>query len=377
MSLPLRRATFYLAFGSAASILFSIAISQILLGLSLASLLLSGQPLRFPPLRAPLALFFGITVIAVLASGDPRAGTPQIRKFFVFAMLLVVFSAFETVKQVRALLFCWAGVGLCSALQGIAQFLHRRHEENSYAYLLDGRITGFASHWMTFGGEEMIVLSMLAGFVLFSRGPAVKIFGWPVVGILLTGVTLGMTRCIFLLGVPCGLTYLLWQRRRILVVGAAAVALAGGAVVPRAIRERAISVFQPHGRSDSSAHRAMCRLVGWQMIKAHPWLGLGPEQIAKQFDRYVPAAVPRPLPRGWYGHLHNVCLQYAAERGIFALLCILWLIAKAARDFLKYLRHPALDPEVKAVLHGAIAVTIAILAEGLFEYNLGDRKSVV
>src|ERR1022692_282812 len=83
MSLPLRRATFYLAFGSAASILFSIAISQILLGLSLASLLLSGQPLRFPPLRAPLALFFGITAIAVLASGDPRAGTPQIRKFFV------------------------------------------------------------------------------------------------------------------------------------------------------------------------------------------------------------------------------------------------------------------------------------------------------
>jgi len=162
MSLPLRRATFYLAFGSAASVLFSIAISQILLGPSLAFLLLSGQPLRFPPSRAPLALFFGITVIAVLASGDPRAGTPQIRKFFVFAMLLVVCSTFETVKQVRALLFCRAGVGLFSALQGIAQFLQRRHEENSYVYLLDGPITGFASHWMTFWGEEMRARSLRA-----------------------------------------------------------------------------------------------------------------------------------------------------------------------------------------------------------------------
>jgi hypothetical protein len=99
MPLSLKRATFYLAFGSAVGILFSIAISQILLGFCLAALLLSGQPLRFPPLRAPLALFFGITIIAVLASVDPRAGTPQIRKFFVFAILLAICSTFETVRH--------------------------------------------------------------------------------------------------------------------------------------------------------------------------------------------------------------------------------------------------------------------------------------
>src|SRR5271165_1251692 len=119
MMLSLRRATLYLAFGSAVSILFSIAISQILLALSLAALPLSGQALRFPPLRAPLALFFVITVVAVLASGDPHAGTPQIRKFFVFAILLVIYSTFETIRQVRSLLFAWAGVGLLSALLGM------------------------------------------------------------------------------------------------------------------------------------------------------------------------------------------------------------------------------------------------------------------
>ena len=79
--------------------------------------------------------------------------------------------------------------------------------------------------------------------------------------------------------------------------------------------------------------------VGWEMVKAHPWLGLGPEEIAAQFDRYI----PRPLPRGWYGHLHNIYLQYAAERGIFALAAILWLIARQARDFLGSLRR-ASDP---------------------------------
>jgi putative inorganic carbon (hco3(-)) transporter len=370
----LRQASFLLAFGSAVSIIFSIAISQILLGLSLAAVLLSGQPLRFPPLRAPLGLFFAITIAAVLASADPLTGTPQIRKFFVFAIVLVIYSTFETVGQIRALMVAWVGVGLLSALLGMVQFAHRRHEENSYAYLLDGRITGFASHWMTFGGEEMIVLLMLAAFVLFGSSRAVKLAGWPVLAALIATVILGMTRSIFLLGVPAGLSYLLWRRRRILVLAAVAATLAGAAVAPRAIRERVISVFRPHGDVDSNSHRVICRLAGWEMVKAHPWLGLGPEQIGKQFESYVPAAVPRPLPRGWYGHLHNIYLQYAAERGVFGLLCILWLIGKAASDFLRQLRQPALDPEVKAVLHGAIAVTVAILAEGFFEYNLGDSE---
>ncbi|MEI9976240.1 MAG: O-antigen ligase family protein [Ignavibacteriota bacterium] len=376
MQYVLRRASFFLAFGAAVSILFSIAVSQILLALALACLLTSGERLRFPPLLAPLAAFFVITVIAVLASADPHGGLPQIRKFFVFAILLVVYSTFENMRQVLALLISWAAIGLFSGLMGMVQFAHRRQELNTYDFLLDGRITGFASHWMTFGGEEMIVLLMLAALVLFSGRRMIRIVGWPVLAVLIASVTLGMTRSVFLLGVPLGLTYLLWRRRRVLVFVAAAAMAVGVAIGPPAVRERAISIFRPHGvmDSNSNAHRAVCRIVGWEMVKAHPWLGLGPEQIAKQFNRYVPASVPQPLPRGWYGHLHNVYLQYAAERGIFALMCILWLIGKAAADFLKCLRRPALDPDVRAVLHGAVAAILAVLAEGFFEYNLGDSE---
>ena len=372
----LKRAGFYLAFGSAVSILFSIAISQILLGLSLAAVLASGEVLRFPPIRLPLAAFCVITVVAVLASPDPYGGTPQIRKFFVFAILLVICSTFKTLREVRHLIFAWTGTALLSGLFGIAQFAHRRQEANTYAFLLDGRITGFASHWMTFGGEEMVVLLMLASLTLFSRQRMVRVLGWPILGGLLVAVTLGMTRSIFLLGVPAGLTYLLWRRRRILVVAATIAMAIGAALSPAAIRERALSVFRPHADldSNSNAHRAICRIAGWEMVKAHPWLGLGPEQISKQFNRYVPATVPRPLPPGWYGHLHNVYLQYAAERGIFGLLSMLWLIGRVAADFLKHLRRDTLDPEVRAVLHGAIATIIAVLAEGMFEYNLGDSE---
>ncbi len=369
-----KRAGFFFAFGSAASILFSIAVSQILLGLALAALLVSGAKLRFPPIGRPLALLVAITLAAVAVSADPFGGTPQIRKFFVFAILLVVYSTFDSIRQVRALVLTWSVAGLLSGAVAIAQFLQRRHEASDYAYVLDGRITGFAGHWMTFGGEEMIVLLMLASFLLFASGWRGQLAGWPVLGVLLAAITLGMTRCVYLLGVPAGMACLLWRRRRLLVVAALGAALIGAVVAPGVVKERAMSVLRPHGDMDSNAHRAVCRATGWEMIQAHPWLGLGPEQIGKQFDRYVPASVPRPLPHGWYGHLHNVYLQYAAERGVFGLLALLWFIGKAAADFLRTLRRSSLAPEVRAVLQGALATIAAILAEGLFEYNLGDSE---
>lgn len=375
----LRRTSFYLAFGSAVSILLSIAVSQILLALSLAALLLSGEKLRFPPIRVPLAFFLVITVAALLASADPQGGLPQIRKFFVFSIALVICSSFKTIWHVRALILAWATAGLLSAVLGFAQFEHRRQEAmeqhaNNYGFFLDGRITGFTSHWMTFGGEEMIVVLMLASYVLFSNRRSIKLFAWPVLVALLTVIALSMTRSIFLLGVPAGLSYLLWHRRRILVMAALAAMAIGFALAPRAIQERAISVFRPHADLDSNAHRRICRIVGWEMIKAHPWLGLGPEQVGRQFNSYVPTTVPRPLPHGWYGHLHNIYLQYAAERGVFGLLSLLWLIGKVVREFARYLSDRTLDPELKAVLHGAIAVILAVLAEGFFEYNLGDSE---
>jgi putative inorganic carbon (hco3(-)) transporter len=318
-------------------------------------------------------------VAALLLSGDPQGGTPQIRKFFVFGIVLVIYSTFKTIRQVQGLVLVWAGIGSLSALLGLTQFFARRSEAveqhaEYYGFYLDRRITGFASHWMTFGGEEMIVVLMLASFLIFSYKRQWKPYVWPLLVLLCVSITLGMTRSIFLLGVPLGLSYLLWSRRRPLVLAIPVIATIGAAAAPSTVRERILSVIQPHDNLDSNAHRAVTRVVGWEMVKAHPWFGLGPEQIGPQFAKYIPDRVRRPLPNGWYGHLHNIYLQYAAERGIPGLLSILWLIGKALLDFLRYLKRRLVIAEARFVLHGCIAVIVAILAEGFFEYNLGDSE---
>ncbi len=372
------RAPFYLTCGALLSILFSIAVSQILLGAALAALLLSREKLRLPPIQLPLALFITGTIISWFFSGDMRDGLPQIRKFFVFFVLLVVYSTFRKVAEIRAITLLWAAVATLSALFSLWQFWQKYHESqelhrNFYQFYIAQRITGFMSHWMTFGGEEMIVLLMLAAYLFFSNERRWKLAGWLCAGVLVLSMVLGFTRSIFLLGFPIGLLYLCWFWHKWLVAAAPVVALLAFLVSPTALKERVRSTIQP-SRLDSNKFRLVTARTGLEMIRAHPWLGLGPEQIKYQFDRWVPADIPRPLPDGFYGHLHNIYLQYAAERGIPTMLAMMWLIGKVLWDFAGALRAKLVSTEARFVLHGAIAAILAILAEGFLEFNLGDSE---
>ena len=124
---------------------------------------------------------------------------------------------------------------------------------------------------------------------------------------------------------------------------------------------------------DSNQFRVVCWRTGLAMIKAHPLLGLGPEVVHRDFMDWVPADIPRPLPHGWYGHLHNIYLHYAAERGIPTALALIAALLMMLRDFGRAVRRlgPGRDDR-RFLLHGAIATVIAAMVSGLFELNLGD-----
>ncbi len=370
-----RRAAYVLTAGSAVSILFYIAVSQILMALAFAALLASREPIRFPPLRLPLLLFFLGTVLSLVFSDDPRAGAPQIRKFYVFLIVLLAASVYSSLAKIRTTVLLWGGVAALSALRSFGQFAQKLHEsaiEHVYFYqfYVGERITGFMSHWMTFGGEEMIVLLMLAAFLLFAPPSKWKVPSGVACVLLAVSMLLGLTRGIWL-GTAAGSVYLLWfWRPRLLLALPPLIAML---LVFAPIRERVVSVFRPHGDLDSNQFRVVVWRTGLKMIEAHPWFGLGPEEVKAELPRYIPADIPRPLPSGWYGHLHNIYLHYAAERGIPVMLVLMWFLGKIGYDFARSLRGGP-PPEVRWVLHGALAVLIAVLVEGFFELNLGDSE---
>jgi putative inorganic carbon (hco3(-)) transporter len=382
-----------LAMASVVAILFSIALSQILLGLALAVVLCAPEPLRMPPFRLPLLLLFSWTLLSAIHSEHFVQGLPQIRKFYVYATLLVVCTAFRSARQVVTMVWLWAAVAVASSLVAFFQLATRYRQAraegaNYYEYFLDARLHGFAGHWMTFGGELMIVSLLLLSAALWEQRRIARVAAFSCLPLLWASLALGLTRSVFLVGVPAGAAYLLAAWRRWTVILIPAVIGFAALVMPFQVRERIVSVLQPHGTDDSNSRRIILVRTGLHMIADHPILGVGPEQVGRDFLAYVPPDVPRPLPRGWYGHLHNTFLQFAAERGIPALLLVLWILCRALWDLTRevrrrqvrtHLRQSLGDVSLEAgpeqwIFHGAVAVTLGVIAEGCFEHNLGDSE---
>jgi putative inorganic carbon (HCO3(-)) transporter len=371
----------WLAFASSAVIVVGIAPSQILLGSSLAALLISGVTLRLPPIKLPLGLFLLGTLIAVALSSNPMAAFPQIKKLYVFSQLPVVYTLLRGTKIARWLVLTWAVCGAASAVLGVAQFgikasqIHEAHRDLYSTYVRE-RITGFMSHWYTFSVEEMLILLMLSSFLLFSPTARRHMWLWGTLGIAMgMGILLAETRAVWI-ATMIGAAYLVWRWRPLMTLSVPVILAAGFLAAPPSIRQRAVSIVRP-GVDDSNAFRAILVRTGMRMIEDHPWFGLGPEMPRRQFMEYLPADTPRPLPAGSYMHLHNIYLEYAAERGVPVLLAFLWLIGKILWDFLRGVRKlPAGRNDRKFLLHGGIAVVIALLVEGMTDVNFADSEDL-
>ena len=147
------------------------------------------------------------------------------------------------------------------------------------------------------------------------------------------------------------------------------------AFAPSQMTDRLYSSFRiKHLRHDSAATEASLlsnrdRLAmvrsGFRIIKDDPLTGVGPDMIIKVYAYYRDPNAVQQLN----SHLHNVPLQIAAERGLPALAIWLWFIFTLLRDFVRKRKgaYPALS-------NGALAVTVAMVAAGFFEYNFGDSE---
>ncbi|HLH01788.1 MAG TPA: O-antigen ligase family protein [Bryobacteraceae bacterium] len=360
------------AIAAAGLIQISIAASQIFLGLGIALLLVFERRLPFPRIWIPLAALLFWTMLADLLDPDPWLGRAQIKKFFVFLFIPLIYSVFrEQLERLFYLVAVWAAGAAVSS--GIAVFQYLRHAHESYIAYVGQRITGFESHWMTFGALELSVLLILVAHWCFASR-RLPVWAYLSAVLLAAAILLGGTRSIWLAAIP-SLLYLVWVWRPKMIFAVPLLAAIAFLAAPHNVKTRVLSTVHPNENIDSNRFRQVTFRTGLEMIKAHPWFGVGPEEIRRNFDAYVPSDVKRPLPSGFYGHLHNIYVQYAAERGIPGLLCVLWFIGLAAYDFTRALfRIGQARSQQLFILHAALAVIIAILIEGAFEYNLGDSE---
>ena len=380
----LKKLSLWLSTAAAVAILVTLPASQILLALVIGALLLSGLPLRWPRIAIPLGLFLIWTLLSLAFSPDPANGLTQVRKIYVFLIMLAVYSSVRTLREVRFLVLAWAGVGTGTAALGVYQYARKWFEalaqhRDFYHYYLDQRITGFQSHWMTFSGQELYLLLMLVSFLMFGPAPerekARKTFRIGAVCALIVGsaLVLSYTRGPVLAAIVAG-AWLIWSWKRWAVLALPVLLVAALLFGPASLRQRANSILHPETNTDSNEHRWIVWRTGWEMIKAHPVFGLGPEEISKpeNFYAYLPKDIQRPLPPGYYQHLHSIYIHYAAERGIPAALFLTGALLMALFDFRRALKTlPPGRSDRRFLLQWAGATVIGTMIVGVFDLNLG------
>ena len=349
----------------------SIAASQILLGVAIVLFVSLRERVVWPAGMKWAAAFLALTLLAALVSGEARTALPQVKKLYLWTLLPMGATLLARGFPRSAVVWPVCFIAMSSALWSFVEYYMKwqaaqaAHQDFYLAYVAS-RITGFMSHWMTFGAHMMIAFSLAGAILLFTRQSSLRRLGLvALLAIFGVAIVLGQTRSIWL-GVACSAAVLLVCWRPWSLLALPLLVLVTYIVSPAPVRSRMESIVRPHGEVDSNAHRAITRAVGLRMIAAHPWLGLGPEGPGKHFDEYL--AQPRsvkPLPDGYYGHLHNLYLQYAAERGLPALICFLVFVGLNLRS---WLQRPS------AIRYFALASMAGLAASGLFEHNLGDSE---
>ena len=378
----LKRLALWLACASAVAILLSIAVATILLALAVAFLLLSGLPLRWPRISIPLGLFLAWTLLALVFSPDPRFGIPSLRKAIIYLFLLLIYSAVRTLDEAQWLILAWIGVERSRRGAGSFQYAAdiaaaKAAHRDFYTFYIADRISGFMSHWMTFSGQELYILLLILAFLLYA--PGVKRYLWlliPCGAVVGLALVLSNTRGVWVAAVVA-VIYLLWNWNKWAALAMPAVLALGLLAAPGAVRERIRSFKDPHGQTDSNGHRLIVWRTGWQMIKAHPVFGVGPEEIRKPdvFFAYLPADVHKPLPDGDYQHLHSIYIHYAAECGVPAALFLTGALVMALVDFHRALRKlPDTRSLPRFLLYAAMACLIGTMVSGISEKNLGDTE---
>jgi hypothetical protein len=220
----LERAALWSAIGSAGAASASIAASQLLLGLSLA-LLLVLLAMRRTTLRLPsgwplLAFFVGWTILSWLVNGHLHEGLPQIKKFYVLLIVVVVATLLRGLRDARWVMLLWIALCGLSSMWGFWQYWHKWHAAhaagtNFYLAYVAARITGFNSHWMTFSQQLMLGLLAAVALVLWDRATAVR-WKWVAAvsaAVCAVAIILAMTRGVWF-ATLAALLYLLWAWRR-------------------------------------------------------------------------------------------------------------------------------------------------------------------
>jgi O-antigen ligase len=360
----------------------SIAVSQLALGLALATLLTRWAFRHETPpitgLEKTAALLAAWALIMVPFSSNIPQSALYYRRFYLFTAIWVAASCATTEKRRQLMLaFLMAGA-LVTCLHD--QTLHVMNSGGLFKQRMAGSFNA-----MTSGCLLMIATLTGAGFLLApGTGRRLRLALALAMPPLLLGIAMTMTRSAQL-GLAAGVgALLLVARPRLfscfavaMVVITTVLTFQGQHLLPAPIWSRLNPQYALSGKS--TRERVEMWRGGWNMVKRHPLTGVGDRGLEEISPTYYTS-----LRGHYFGHMHSNIVQMAVIWGVPGLLfgqaflfACLWRLLQRWRILLRQPGGAAATPAAAGWTLGALAVWAGFYVAGFTDWYFGDAEPML
>ena len=240
------------------------------------------------------------------------------------------------------------------------------------------RVTGFFNVPQSFAGNLGMALFMLLGVTLApisssaAKSTRLMLGRAIALGLAATGLILSLTRAAWLASAALGVLALGRTKKRwgaaLLLVVVAAAGLGNGSQT--IIGDRFSGDIDRNERS--ILHREALWQANWEIVKDHPWLGIGPWQNVRELPAYYEKNQSITSP--YTGHAHNNVLQILASQGVFAALFYLWFCVYFLWAAYSLSQSDNVDSSVKGIALGSLYSQLYFHFLGLVDSPFFDQE---
>lgn len=330
------------------------------------------------PLNTALLCFFLITCVSLINSISYRDSIKGgvlrlIQYIFIF---LIIASEVKDKKQIRTIIgsMCF-GLALVG-LDEIWQVFTGRDFIRGYVPVFNiGLVRATASFKdpNTIGVYLSAIAPLIFGLALFYLKGAKKII-FVIIGILaILGIALTYSRPTLLAMYIALFLFGFLKRSKALIIILTVIALAAPFLAPRSVKDWAKQVNYNPLRLMCNDDRIAIYRNSFNMIKAHPIIGVGANTFMKNYKQYKEKPEYMNIVTLDYAYAHNNFFQLTAELGFIGLSIFIWLLYMLfSRGIAIYRRLN--DEFLKITMLSLIICLAAFLINGLTESSLYSSR---
>ena len=359
--------------GAVAASAFSLPLARMGVALGLVtwicSLIAARRAVRLPAVFWLSLLFAAVASLATLCGVRPELGMPKLRKLIWFLSIAPIAALVRSPGRLKTVAAAYAiGCGV------LALRIFTSVPIESFADLWNGAAPHYmaaliAHGSMTDAQRLMVGVLVTLGLLgLLRRLGQRRTWWWLLLGLQLAALLLMFKRGSWLCTLGFGCVLIVSRlRRRYLLMLLVLPLLAG---LPP-VRQRFVQL-KAELSGDKGGRMTMWFEVAPRLVARHPW-GMGYRSLTNADMREIAPSVEANRD-----HLHSNIVQILVATGWLGLSVYLVWMGWAVADGLRFAGASRRGPPVDRMLSVTLLLALlALLANGLVEYNFGDSELVL